>query len=219
MRLTAIFVVVVCATSASPTVAQTITLSPDAIAAAIQVGTKNKGKQQGLDLQDSSQSFTAALAKAGEQGSTGFSVVLYTPTTWIRQQASDSAKRFQQMTPSDVGEPLLEPVLRVIANPDMPNTVTAAGMRGTSSVDHVVLQDKDRKITIQPVWKEAFDTEASNALGGKASFKGLNAKFPLEALREIHGPNGDKEFFVVVIGSSGEEKRFEVKKKHFERLP
>jgi hypothetical protein len=200
---------------------QAINLTADAVAAAIQTGTKAKGKEQGLVLRDSMQSFNAALGatNGNATASSGFSVVLYTPTTWVQKQASDAAKRYQQFKVGDVGDELLEPVLRVIANPDVPNTVTKAGMRGTSSVDHVVLQDKDRKITIQPTFKEPFDIEAANAVGGRAAFKGLNLKFPLDAVRELRGPKADRDFYIVVIGSSGEEKKFEVKKKHFEELP
>lgn len=207
--------------TAAVTAGQTATLDEAAIAAAIRVGTKAKGKEQGLVMKDSAQSFAAALGSGGtgSTASSGFSAVIYSPTTWVRKLASDAAKRYQQLKAEDVTDISQERVLRIIANPDMPNTVTAEGIRGTSSVDHVVLQDKDRKITVQPSWKESFDTEAANAMGGKAAFKGLTVKFPLDSVRELRGPKADKEFFVVVIGTSGEEKRFEIKKKHFDDIP
>ena len=196
--------------------AQVASLTPDATASAIQVGAKAKGREQGLDLQDS---LGALAALDGYGGRDGFSVVLHTPTTWIRQRASNAAKRYETFTPAHVTDDDRAPVLRVTAHPDLPRQVTAAGMRGTSSVDHVVLQDKSRKVTIQPMASEKFDVEAANAVGGRVMFNGLSAQFPLDALRELRGPKSDQEFFVVVIGSTGEEKRFEVKKKHFERLP
>jgi hypothetical protein len=92
-------------------------------------------------------------------------------------------------------------------------------MVGASSVQHVVLRDEGQKIVIQPVFKEALVQEVSNAMGGKATFQGLLAKFPLDALPEIRGRNGDEEFYVTVVGSTGEEKNFKVKRKHFDRIP
>ena len=94
----------------------------------------------------------------------------YTPTTWLMQQASNAAKKYQVMDPAaPVAPELLEPVFRVIAHPDMPNTVSKSGMTGTASLEHVILRDEQRKIVIQPIWTEAFDEEASNAMGGRAA--------------------------------------------------
>lgn len=107
----------------------------------------------------------------------------------------------------------------MIVNPDTPTIVTGSGMVGASSVQHVVLRDEGQKIVIQPVFKEALVQEVSNAMGGKATFQGLLAKFPLDALPEIRGRNGDEEFYVTVVGSTGEEKNFKVKRKHFDRIP
>ena len=85
-------------------------------------------------------------------------------------------------------------------------------------MDRLLLRDEQRKIVIQPIWTEAFDEEASNAMGGRAAFKGLNAKFPIAALKEIRGVKGNAEFFVTVVGSTSEEKNFKVKEKHFDEL-
>jgi hypothetical protein len=49
-------------------------------------------------------------------------------------------------------------------------------------------------------------------------YQGIVAKFSLDAVRELRGPNGDKEFLIVVIGAE-KEREFKVKQKHFERLP
>lgn len=215
MKSLLLVVGVVAVLGTSP-LAQSVSLTPDAIRAAIQAGEKQKNREQGLLLADT-------LSTLGSMGnnpsSTGFSVVLYTPTTWVRHHAAVAAKRYQKLTTEDVDEEMREPVLRVVANPDMPRQVTARGARDTSSVDHVVLQDKSRKVTIQPISKEAFSTEAKNALGAALNYQGVNAVFKLEDVRELRGAKGDQEFFFVVIGSTGEEKKFEVKKKHFDDLP
>ena len=122
------------------------------------------------------------------------------------------SRAFGQFTIDDLTDDATEPVLRLVVFPDTPNTVTAQGMQGTSSVQHVVLRDEPKRIVIQPTFKEPFSEETSNAMGGKATFQGLQVKFPLDALREIRGSRGDREFFITVIGSSGEEKDFKVKR-------
>jgi hypothetical protein len=196
--------------------AQTATLTTDAINAAIQVGEKQKNRDHGLTLHDT---LSALGAIADNPSSTGFSVVVYTPTTWVRHNAAVRAKKYQHLLLEDVDEDMREPILRVIANPDVPRQVTAKGARGSSSVDHVVLQDKTKEITIQPISMEPFTDDVKNALGASLTYAGMRANFKLEDLKELRGPNGDREFYVLVIGSTGEEKRFEVKKKHFDDLP
>lgn len=195
--------------------AQKATLSEDDARLAIIQGTKEKGKNTGLVLRDSAQTW----ASLDKNSSTGFWVEAFTPTTWLMQQASNAAKKYQVLDPAaPVAPELLEPVLRVIAHPDMPKSVSANGMVGTASVEHIILRDESKKIVIQPTWTEAFDEEASNAMGGKANFKGLNAKFPIAALKEIRGAKGDAEFFITIVGSTSEEKNFKVKEKHFKEL-
>jgi hypothetical protein len=73
-------------------------------------------------------------------------------------------------------------------------------------------------MAVQPVWKETFAEEVKNALGASFTFTGVAAKFSMDDLRELRGPNNDREFFIVVIGESGEEKNFKVKRKHFDEL-
>jgi hypothetical protein len=137
----------------------------------------------------------------------------------VRQLASDASKEYRTFTVADVSDESLEPVFRVVAYPDTPNTVSAAGLRGTASVQHVVLRDETRRIVVQPTFKESFTQEASNAFGGHATFEGVRVKFAMSDVRELRGPKGDREFFITVIGNTGEEKDFKVKKKHFDDLP
>ena len=195
-------------------------LDDRAVADSIAMGLKQRGRTQGLRLMDSAQQFMAAMGSTGgATASNGFRVQVYTPLAWIRQLASDAAKEYRPFSAADLNDDSLAPVLRVIAFPDTPNTVTAKGMAGTSSVQHVVLRDEQRRIVIQPTFKEPFTEEVANAMGGKATFVGLQSQFPLDALRELRGAKGDREFFITVIGASNEEKNFRVKKKHFDDLP
>jgi hypothetical protein len=139
-------------------------LSATEINQAIAVGSKGKGREQGLVLVDVGQTWVRALdglntglngASADRSGTnTGFKVVLYTPIAWIRQHASDAAKEFRTLTAENVTDDLTEPVLRVIVFPDTPTYVIASGFWNTSSVQHAVLRDSKKRIVVQPVFKE-----------------------------------------------------------------
>jgi hypothetical protein len=196
-------------------------LSEDSIATAISLGNRQKGRTQGLRLLDSGQSFMAAMTAGGTgpTASNGFRLQVHTPLAWIRQLASDAAKEYRRFSLDDVTDQMTEPVLHVTAYPDTPNTVAAGGLQGTSSVQHVVLRSESRDLVVQPLAREAFSEEVSNAMGGKATYAGLHLTFAMDAVRELRGPRGDREFFITVIGSSNEEKNFKVKKKHFDDLP
>jgi ribosomal protein L25 (general stress protein Ctc) len=200
--------------------AQKVALTEDDIRTAVAAGTKAKGRQHGLILRDSGQGWAAAMTAGGtSQASAGFWVEVFTPTTWIRQQASDAAREYRQMDPAAVADQAKAPVLRIIAHPDVPNVVTKSGLAGTSSVQHIVLRSEDKKIVVQPLSKETFTEEAKNAMGGQVAFEGINATFPMDALKELRGPKGNGEFFITIIGSSKEEKNFKIKQKHFDDLP
>lgn len=193
---------------------------------AINQGTRLKGKLAGLHLADSGQTWANAFASLDANAyndpntNTGFSLRIYTPKAWLMQLASFAAKEYRPFTLADITDDMLEPVLRVTVYPDKPSYVTASGLRNTSSVQHVVLRDLSKRIVVQPISKEPFEETAANAVGGRATFQGINAKFPLDGLREIRGPGGNAEFSVIVIGTEGtKEREFRVKEKHFDRLP
>jgi hypothetical protein len=221
LRLAVTLTAGVSAALAGRVVAQKATLSADDIQTALAVGTKAKGRPQGLVLRDSSTGLINAIANTDtnptivEQGTAGFWLEAYTPTTWIQQQASNAAKESRTLTPADVGPELSEPVFRVVAYPDLPNSNLAKDVAHASSVQSVVLRDEAKKIVIQPISKEAFTKAAPNVLV-KDSFGGLTAKFPIDALKEIRGPKG--EFIITIIGARGAEKDFKVKEKHFKGL-
>jgi hypothetical protein len=208
---------------------QKLTLNDQDKADAVRDGVKMKGRLTGLVLTDSSQGWANAInaMNTGLNGygnrsdtntSTGFSVRVYTPKTWVEQLASNAAKEYRPFTVSDIMEEMLEPVLRVVVYPDKPTRLTGSGMSGTSSVEHVVLRDESKRLVVQPTSKEPFADTASSALRDM-TYAGIVAKFPLDAVRELRGAKGDKEFLIVVVGAGTKEKEFKVKEKHFERLP
>jgi hypothetical protein len=90
---------------------------------------------------------------------------MYSPLTWIKQQASDAAKQYRTFTRSDVTAEMLQPVLRIVVFPSTPTHVTAAGMRQASSVEHVVLRDVRRAKALQPTSKDAFSEEGFECHG------------------------------------------------------
>ncbi len=201
-----------------------VTFAPGQLEMALAVGAKAKGGRRGLVLRDSGQAWAQALTAFGNGAngtsnampSTGFWVEAWTPLSWIEQQASNAAKRYQALTVDDIDAEMRAPVFRVVVHPDTPAEVTARGMAGTSSVDHVVLRCNQKKLVLQPLSVEPFTEDAQNAMGAKVGFQGVIATFPLDGLTAVRGRSG--EFFITVIGDGGEEKNFKVKPKHFGNL-
>jgi hypothetical protein len=191
------------------------------VAGALARGQRLRGGITGLVLTDVGQGIFAALnaANGSVSGtSSGFSLRVYTPQTWAEQLVSEAAKEYREVDAEMFSAQDLEAVLRVRVFPDTPTYVSAAGASGTSSVRHVVVRDAQRKVVLQPTFTETWSSEVSNTMGAKLTYVGLEAKFSLDGLRQLRG-GADQEFFITVIGTSGAEKDFKVKKKHFEHLP
>ena len=209
---------------APPEAVATLTFAPGQLETAIAIGTKAKGGRRGLVLRDTGQAWAQALTAFGNgmngtrnaMPSTGFWLEAWTPLSWIEQQASNAAKRYLAFTEANVDDAMRAPVFRVVVHPDTPNEVTARGMVGTSSVEHVVIRSVQKTLVVQPLSVEPFVEDAQNAMGAKVAFQGVIATFPLEGLTEVRGRTG--EFFITVIGNAGEEKNFRVKQKHFGNL-
>ena len=187
---------------------------------AINFGIRNKGLITGLILKDSGQSFLNAMSTGGAL-STGFSLQAYTPYTWIAQNASWEAKKYLEFTRDDVTGEMKRDVLRVYANPDTARNLSAEGMKGTSGVDHVVLRTthKNNFEVVQPL--EIFESlqYAQNAFGAKVGFSSMEALFSMEDAMRVSSADKKGEFFIVLIGTTGEEKKFKVKTKHFGHIP
>jgi hypothetical protein len=198
-------------------------LSAEDVQRALESGARAKGRDCGLSLRDSMQGFGNAMAAMGDgrTGGTGFSVDIYTPFSWVAQQASWAAKRYQVVRAEDVTEESRRGVLRVYANPDLPTRVSADGLVGTSGVDHIILRStRDEGFEVaQPIETEEDVAYAQNAFGAEVGYASLVGYFEIEDVRRVSELDPKGEFFVVVIGTSGEEKKFKVKTKHFERLP
>jgi len=186
-------------------------LTDELVEAAVADGAENRGT--GLHMSDSLSSFGAFDGT----GTTGFSVDVYSPYSWIAQQSAWAAKQYRQFDIAELeGEPM--DVLRVYANPDVPrNFLDTVGATG---VEHVVIRSTAKKFkVIQPL--EIFgDLEyAQNAFGAEMAFASQSATFDMAEVMRISASDKKGEFFVLIIGDSGEEKKFKVKTKHFKRLP
>ena len=196
--------------------------APEVVERFIAHGVKHKDDNHALILRDSGQGFANAMAAFGAaqngyvaQTKTGLWVEVFTPLSWVMQMAAAATREYRPFTLEAVTPELMEPVVRVIAHPDLPSHLTASGKAGTRSVQHVVLQDKSKQVTVQPLKTDPYDVPVANALGAREVYAGLTALFPLDQVLALHAKG---EFYIVVVGTHG-EKRFEVKAKHFKRLP
>ena len=189
------------------------------INAAITIGNEASGRSMSLTLRDSAQSWARALGD--QQATTGFSLEVFTPFSWIAQNASWKAKKYQTFAREDVAPEMLEGILRVYANPDRPNEVSQRGLIGTSGVDHVIVRSTDKKNfeVVQPIDIASDAVYSQNAFGAEVGFTAQVATFDLEQVKRIASLDKKGAFFIVVIGDTGEEKKFKVKTKHFDRLP
>lgn len=188
------------------TLAQKAQLTDEEITAVIAQGVKAKGEEQGLVLKD----VASALFSKGVD----LQARLYTPSTWIAQQASQAAKEYRPFTLKDVTEDMRAPVLRVTIMEEQP----------INSFQHVVLRDQTKTQALQPTVKESFLEEVTASswagmFGASTYVQGIRAQFPLDGLRTLRGPQGDQEFFLTVIGVTQVETTFKIKKKHFAKLP
>lgn len=194
-------------------------LTDGLIAEALESGAREKGKMVGLRLADQMQGLFGGGALGGD--TTGFSVEIHTPYTWIAQQASWSAKKYKEMRLEDVTEEMKEPMLMVICNPDMPLKVVAGSMVGTSGVEHVIIKStqKGKFAYIQPKETETGSELAQNAFGAQIELESLVGYFSMDEVVQIAAMDKKGEFFVRIIGTTGEEKDFKIKTKHFKKLP
>jgi hypothetical protein len=200
------------ASAPAPTV-----VSP-AVERAIALGRQKKNANHALVLRDSGQGFANAMAALSTPRwqapatKSGLWLEIYTPLSWVSQQAATATREYRefQVTPE-----MLEPVVRVYAHPDTPDVVSARGAAGTRSVQHVVMQNHRRSVTVQPLDREEFTEESKNAMGGSLTYTGQIVTFALDDVLRLFQ---EGEFDIIVVGTSG-EKRYTVKRKHFTRLP
>jgi hypothetical protein len=189
-------------------------LTDEMIAEAIKEGRKTKVGIMGLTLKDSRSSWVRLPSTAS---TTGFSLEIYTPYSWVGEHARRALRGEKDFTVEDVTDEMVKIVLRIIANPDVPKPRQGARLDGTSGVDHVIIRStaKEDFEVLQPL---TVDEDVIYISTGGVPYRRKTAVFDIDAAAEIGKLDRKGEFFVVVIGTTGEEKNFKVKTKHFERL-
>ena len=201
-----------------PVPAPASAIAAPAVERAIALGRKKKDANHALVLRDAGQGFANAMAVLAAPRwqapatKSGLWLEIYTPLTWIAQQAANATREYRDFV---LTEDMVAPIVRVYAHPDTPDIVSARGAVGTRSVQRVVMQNRRRTVTVQPLSWEDFTVEAKNAVGGSLTYSGQVVTFALDDVLRIFG---EGEFDVIVVGSTG-EKRYTVKSKHFKRLP
>ena len=182
------------------------------------------GNDAGLLLSDSAQGFKNTLANLGVAGTvrdntTGFRTAVYTPYAWICQQASMAAKNFVNFTEEDVDREIAEPTLRVYVEADLP-TKQSSGL-GASGVERVLIQsaDKEHLEFIEPFETQKSVNSTDDASSRHTACENLVAYFQMDEVVRISNKDRKGEFFIVIIGTTGEQKKFKIKTKHFAKLP
>ncbi|HEX9638581.1 MAG TPA: hypothetical protein VGB99_13665 [Acidobacteriota bacterium] len=192
------------------------TLTADQVAAAIERGLRDPGAEPGLVLQDRGQAWAKRIMPNSAGTGRGFSIVVYTPTTWVAKIAAQAELEGERLTPEAIEPEMLEPLLRVVAYPDLPTSPMADGVFGTASVEAVLLRDESKRVAIEAIDSEPFDrTDPS----GLRTYQGLMAAFRLEEVERIRSASRDREFYVTVTGTTGETKNFKIKKEFHPALP
>jgi hypothetical protein len=206
--------------NATPT-AMAPALTPEQIDAAIVHGARNKdAKTQGLHLRDVEARDSAYSRLTTTVASQGFSLTIFTPTTWVRERAAVAARSNRLLTRADIREEDVLPFMRVVVYPDIPS-YSNAGAFGSSSVRNVYVEDKTSSVTIFPLAQKSFERQMIDALTTARIFPGymgLIALFEYDAVQSLRS-KADGEYFVRIVGTTGEVKRFKIKRKHFDRIP
>jgi hypothetical protein len=175
-----------------------------------------RGEDFGLWMTDSGSAWGNAFVD-DQSGTTGFSVLIYSPYSWINQQASWAAKKYKKFDAAELNWEAMD-LLRVYANPDVPLRL---GNLGATGVEHVVIRStaKHNFEVAQPVEIEGDLEYTQNSFGAEWAGESQVAMFLMEDVLRIAAADKKGEFFILIIGVSGEEKKFKVKTKHFKRLP
>lgn len=194
-------------------------LTTEQINAAIAHGITDPGQSQGLVLVDAGNQFTQSMAvlnsSLGNQKpwdqvpASGFQITVFTPWSWIAQQASNAAQQGRRFGSEDVTEDMLRPVIRIVA---LPSTPPPAGSglnfgQDVSPVGNVRLADASKKNPVEPENRIPFVYQ---------NLSGLTAEFSLDDLARVR--QGNSEFYILVTGPKNSHD-FKVKKKHLARLP
>lgn len=165
----------------------------------------------GLYLNDV-QTNVLSHALTPDQATSGFSIIIYTPSRWVEYQAALATRMMAPFEFENVTSEMKSRVLHVVALPNTPDRLNGLNMSAATSVGRVVVTDKDKKTTVQPLTEDATSVTLDSALRSK-DYTSIASTFDLREIDAVRGEGKVDEFFVVVIGESGARKFFKVKQK------
>jgi len=109
----------------------------------------------------------------------GFKVWIYTPEEGVCQVSFEAAREYRVLSRDDLPTEDLADVIRVVAYPDTPTEVGAAGMLQQSSAAHVVIRDARKREAIQPIEKRTV------IKGGRPLPAALSPRIVTHMLRQL----------------------------------
>jgi hypothetical protein len=186
---------------------QTHLLTDAEVTAAIERGYATKHHPVGLELVEGGGSCNTCP-------NSGYEIIIYTPAQWIEAKAMKAKRELTTYTIADVTPEMRQPLLHIVAWPDLPNTL--GGVPSASNVHKVVLADETKQILIQPLSNEPEAVKVATTFSDKSYNKDI-VTFAMEDVSKVRGSSGDGEFYVVVAGDT-HTKFFKVKSKMFSHL-
>jgi hypothetical protein len=185
------------------------------VAAAINRALTGKRHEIGLSLNDKQTFFFSGLICETCQTS-GYTIFVYTPETWIELQAVQARREMLPFGVADVTPEMRLPYIHVLASPSKADYLNANGMAMASSVHRVVLSSTDRTDVVQPL-SESHSTIESNSALRSFTQASAGAVFSLEDVERLRSKDEKGEFFIVVVGDNL-NKYFKVKTRFFNQL-
>jgi hypothetical protein len=190
------------------------TIPESQVEAAVLQGTRDPNPQGiGLYLNDVETAMFSGLADNGQTATSGFSIIIYSPFHWIEYQAAFAHHELRPFTVDDVTPEMRADVLHIVALPNTPDSLTGAGMSASSGVERIVVCDRSKTNTVQPLAEQSATTTVDSALRSKDYTK-LASVFNRAEVERLRDLDKRREFFVVVIGDSGARKFFDIKAKY-----
>lgn len=150
---------------------------------------------------------------------TGFGIEIFTPFTWLARGARDAADAGHSLDFEGLEDAYQAEVLRIIGYPDLPSSPTP-GIYG-DRVESITLRSTAKKNyeELAPSETKRISNTTRTLSGHILDMGPLVGAFALGDVQRISSLDKKGEFFVVLVSEAGKEKKFKVKKKHFDDLP
>ncbi len=198
-----------------PTCGEEDCLTDEQVTAAIERALHGKRHDIGLALNDIQTAFFSGLGNR-TSGTSGFTIYMFTPTSWIEFQAVRARREMMPFGLNDVTSDMRMPYLHVLALPSTADYITGVGLSMASSVRRVVMSNTERTETIQPL-DLSHGTVQSNSAFRSVDYVSAGAVFRMQDVQRLRGMDKNREFFIVVVGDN-QNKFFKIKERFFKQL-